>query len=157
MRHHTKDKGDLAVGQVIADLVRHGVQVLLPLSEHLPFDLVAVLLLSGELRRIQVKYASARNGALAITLRNSHADRHGVHTKRIRLDTIDAFAVFCPEANTVYYVRQDEISNGFRAEFSLRLKPAKNGQVRGTRPAANFEGAKRIFGPVAQLDRAMGF
>ncbi len=150
MRHHTKDKGDLAVGQVIADLVRNGVQVLLPISEHLPFDLVAVLPLSGDLCRIQVKYVSLRNGKLGITLRNTHADRHGIHHKRIRLDTIDAIAVFCPEADTVYYVRRDEIPDGCRRELNLRLNPARNGQVRRIRLAANFDGAKRIFGPVAQ-------
>lgn len=157
MRHHTKDKGDLAVGQVIADLVRQGAQVLLPISEHLPFDLVAVSLLSSDLRRIQVKYASARNGTLTINLRNCHSDRRGVHHRRISLDTIDAFAVFCPETNTVYYVRQDEIPDGCRAEFFLRLTAARNGQVRRIRPAVNFEGAMRIFGPVAQMDRARDF
>jgi len=39
--HHTKDKGDLGVVMVIADLVRHGVDVYVPLSEHQPSDLIA--------------------------------------------------------------------------------------------------------------------
>ena len=42
-RHHTKDKGDLAVVKVQADLVEQGASVLLPLTEHAPFDLVATL------------------------------------------------------------------------------------------------------------------
>src|SRR5688572_4944057 len=42
MRHHTKDKGDIGLTSVMADLVRHDIQVALPISEHLPFDLVAV-------------------------------------------------------------------------------------------------------------------
>src|SRR5216683_5100347 len=42
VRHHTKDKGDEGLGQVIADLMTNGVQVAVPLSEHLPFDLIAI-------------------------------------------------------------------------------------------------------------------
>ncbi len=150
MRHHTKDKGDLAVGRVIADLLGHGIQVLLPISEHLPFDLVAVSPSSRELSRVQVKYVSAKKGFMLLGLRSSHADRHGVYNKRISLDEVDAFAVFCPESDTVYYVRRDEIPADLQTRLFLRLKPSRNGQVKRTRPAGNFEGALRIFGPVAQ-------
>lgn len=41
MKHHTKDKGDKGTGNVIADLLSKGIQICLPLSEHLPFDLIA--------------------------------------------------------------------------------------------------------------------
>ena len=151
MRHHTKDKGDLAVAQVIANLMREGIQVCLPISEHLPFDLVAVSPSLKDLRRVQVRYATAnKRGALELVLRRTHADRRGVHTRHILLDEIDAFAIFSPEADAVYYVRRDEIPAGMQSSFVLRLAPAKNGQVAKTRPAGNFEGARRIFGPVAQ-------
>lgn len=150
MRHHTKDKGDLAVGQVIADLLKEGIHVCLPLSEHLPFDLIAVSPSMQDLCRVQVRYAVARNGVVSLALRRTHADRHGVHNKRIRLHEIDAFAIFCPDVRVVYYVRCDEITAGMRSSFALRLRRARNGQVRKTRSAENFEGAWRIFGPVAQ-------
>jgi hypothetical protein len=150
MRHHTKDKGDLAVGKVIADLLSEGIHVCLPLSEHLPFDLVAVSPSMRELSRVQVRYAVARGGAVNIALRRTHADRHGVHNKRLRLHEIDAFAIFCQETRMVYYVRCDEIPAGLRCWFALRLTRARNGQIAKTRSAENFEGARRIFGPVAQ-------
>ncbi len=150
MRHHTKDKGDLAVGEVIADLLRAGIQVCLPLSEHLPFDLVAVSPSMSQLRRVQVKFAAATKGTIEVTLRRTHADRHGVHNRTIRLEEIDAFAVFCPESNAVYYVMRNEIPSEMRSQFALRLVPARNGQVRKVRPAADYEGAQRLFGPVAQ-------
>lgn len=157
MRHHTKDKGDLAVGRVIADLLGQGVQVFLPISEHLPFDLVAASPSLGELRRVQVKYSAAKGGAVRLLLRGSHADRHGVHHSRVRLEDIDTFAVFCPDVGEVYYIRREEIPPGLRTVFLLRLTRAKNGQANKTRPAVNFEGALRIFGPVAQLERARDF
>jgi hypothetical protein len=42
MEHHTKTKGDKGMGFVIADLLSKGIQVALPISEHLPFDLIAM-------------------------------------------------------------------------------------------------------------------
>lgn len=148
MRHHTKDKGDLAVAEVVADLIRHGVQVCLPISEHLPFDLIAISPSMRELRRVQVRYVSAKDGAIRTTLRRTHADRHGVHIRRIKLEEIDAFAIFCPDMDEVYYVLTEELL-GLRREFSLRLTQGRNGQVSRTRPAAGFANAGRIFGPVA--------
>ena len=145
MRHHTKDKGDLAVGQVIADLIGQGIQVCLPISEHLPFDLVAVSSLE-ELARVQVKYVTVKEGVLRLRLQSSHSDRHGTHHSRVRLNAIDAFALFCPESRKVYYIRRDEISVGLRREFTIRLNPTTNGQVKRTRSVVQFEGAERIFG-----------
>lgn len=40
--HHTKDKGDVGLGHVIAVLLENGIQVALPISEHLPFDCIAI-------------------------------------------------------------------------------------------------------------------
>ena len=62
MRHHTKDKGDEGLGQVIADLMTSGVHVAVPLSEHLPFDLVAIDD-GGVMRRVQVRYRASADGA----------------------------------------------------------------------------------------------
>lgn len=157
MRHHTKDKGDVAVGQVIADLLREGVQVCLPISEHLPFDMIAISPSLKDLRRVQVEYATAKQGAVRLRLRRTHADRHGVHSKRVRLEEIEVFAIFCPDTTKVYYVLRDEIPRDIQAQFVLRLVRSKNGQVKYTRPAGDFVGAARIFGPVAQLDRATDF
>ena len=41
MRHHTKDKGDLGVLKAQVSLYEQGYSILLPLTEHAPFDLVA--------------------------------------------------------------------------------------------------------------------
>ena len=110
-----------------------------------------------ELRRVQVKHAVSRYGALMLFLRRLHADRHGIHKSPIQLDEIDVFAIFCPDTNAVYYVLRDEIPSGMRSQFVLRLVRSRNGQVKFTRPAADFVGASRIFGPVAQVDRATHF
>lgn len=156
MRHHTKDKGDLAVGEVIADLLRSGAQVCLPISEHLPFDLIAVSPSVRITRRVQVRYVSAREGALRVELRRTHADRHGVHHRSVNLQEIDCFAIFCPNTDKVYYVLTDEIRSS-RSLFSLRVVASRNGQVENTKPAADFVGAERIFRARSSMDRAEVF
>ena len=78
MRHHTKDKGDEGLGQVIGDLMSNGVQVAVPLSEHLPFDLIAIGE-GGAMRRVQVRYrASADAAHLRCELGGWWADRHAI-------------------------------------------------------------------------------
>ncbi|MGH2360032.1 MAG: group I intron-associated PD-(D/E)XK endonuclease [bacterium] len=139
---------------MIADLLRAGAQVCLPISEHLPFDLIAVSPSMRELRRVQVRYAKAKHGAVMLHLTRTHADRHGIHCRPLRREEIDAFAIFCPDTNAVYYVLRDEIPPHQRRQFFIRLVRSRNGQTKCTRPAADFAGANRIFGPVAQVDRA---
>src|SRR5207248_5022232 len=81
VRHHTKDKGDEGLGQVIADLMTTGIQVAIPLSEHLPFDLIAIGE-DGAMRRVQVRYrASAAARRLRCELISSWADRNGNHKR----------------------------------------------------------------------------
>ena len=59
MAHHTKDKGDLAVGMVVADLLINGYHYAPLISEHMPFDLIAIAPHIGfALRKIQVRYCS---------------------------------------------------------------------------------------------------
>ncbi|MFC1480602.1 group I intron-associated PD-(D/E)XK endonuclease, partial [Candidatus Omnitrophota bacterium] len=40
--HHTKSKADLGLAKVIADLIQKGYVPCIPLSEHQPYDLLAV-------------------------------------------------------------------------------------------------------------------
>ena len=37
----TKDKGDIGLTQIIANLAQHNIKVALPISDHLPFDIIA--------------------------------------------------------------------------------------------------------------------
>jgi hypothetical protein len=104
MQHHTKEKGDLAVAMVIADMKKNGIGLALPISEHMPFDLIAVDFENGcALRKVQVKYATCQNGKIMFNLRASYADRHGSHVKHVDRSTFDAYAIYCRDTDTVYY------------------------------------------------------
>lgn len=121
-RHHTKDKGDLGVAKAYADLVAKGFDVLFPATEHAPFDLVAYA--EGTFHRVQVKYRSARAGAVSVNLRSTWTDRHGVHSSPIDKDGVDLLCIYCPDTDECYYLRLAD----HNASVALRITPAKNGQ-----------------------------
>jgi hypothetical protein len=53
---------------------------------------------------------------------------------------IDEFAVFCPELGSVYLIPIDDVDA--RRYASLRVAPARNGQVKNVRLAAPYEIAR---------------
>jgi hypothetical protein len=123
-RHHTKDKGDLAVVKVQADLVEQGASVLVPLTEHAPFDLVAYL--HERFCRVQVKFRTAKQGTVYVAFRTCWAERHGVHTRPMPREEVDVVAIYCPETGRCYYVDPA----GCGGSVSLRVEPVRNGQVK---------------------------
>lgn len=129
---HTKDKGDLGVAKAYADLVAQGYMVMFPTTEHAPFDLVTYA--NGEFSRIQVKYRSARLGAVYVSFKSTWSDRNGVHTRPIDKHQIDAMCIYCPETDECYYVAPRD----FRKSVTLRITPTRNCQSVGVLHARNF-------------------
>jgi PD-(D/E)XK endonuclease len=131
-RHHTKDKGDLGVAKVHADLASKGFTVLFPATEHAPFDLVAYA--DGEFHRLQVKYRSARSGAVIVKFSSMWADRNGTHTAPMDKSAIDAVCIYCPETDQCYYIRP----SAHGTSITLRIAPSRNGQHVGVLEAEAF-------------------
>lgn len=131
-RHHTKNKGDLGVLAAQLDLVERGWGVLLPLTEHETFDLVAYR--DGRFLRIQVKYRAAVNGTLYVPFSSSWADRHGVHTAPMDKDAVDLICIYCPDTRRCYYIDPKRFSRG----VTLRIAPVRNGQSKGVSLAERF-------------------
>jgi hypothetical protein len=132
--HHTKEKGDLGVAKVIADLTEQGFVCLLPMSEHQDFDLVAYKQ-GGQYIRVQVKYRSARNGVITIPFRTCWSDKHGVHTQRTNKAEIDLFAAYCPETKGCYYFKPDIAES----VVCLRISPTKNNQSKNVKLADDYK------------------
>lgn len=131
--HHTKDKGDLGVLHAQVDLARRGFAVLLPLTEHAPFDLVAYR--DARFYRVQVKYRTAKKGCISVRLATFWADRHGVHTRPVDRDSIDLFCIYCPDTDRCYYVDAPTCP----AQIFLRVEPAKSAQQKRIRWARDYE------------------
>jgi hypothetical protein len=178
--HHTKNKGDLGVLCAQVDLARRGYAVLLPLTEHAPFDLVAYK--DGRFYRVQVKYRTAKNGIVHFRLSTCWADRHGVHTTPVDRDSVDLFCIYCPDTDRCYYVDTATCP----PHVYLRIEPPRSGQQKRIRWAKDHEdipasvlgvlagcsralegppyvrhiAARRrpyVYAPIAQLDRAPDF
>jgi PD-(D/E)XK endonuclease len=125
----------------------NGVQVAIPLSEHLPFDLIAIGE-HGAMRRVQVRYrASADAAQLCCRLGGWWADRHGNHHRAFDASAIDVLALYCPSPITFVYLLADELP---ASHINLRLSKARNGQVKGTRDASHYRDPRRMFGPVGR-------
>lgn len=126
MPHHTKEKGDLAVLKIQADLCEQGFVVCVPLTEHAPFDLV--LYKNGKFTSVQAKYCTPKNGVMLVDLRRSWADRKGNHSSPYLDGEFDALAVYCPDTRLCYYVSWSTCKNV--ETLSLRVAPAKTGANR---------------------------
>ncbi len=151
MAHLTKDKGDLAVAKAIAHLLEHNIHVCLPLSEHLPFDLIAVMPDLTTLKRVQVKYRTLENGYVPVSFRSNYYNSKRIYTVKVDLNQLDAYATFCPETDTVYYLRVDEIPEKSVA-LRMRVSPTRNGQKKGVWLAENYLDPYRIGSYSQTLD-----
>jgi hypothetical protein len=133
MAHHTKDKGDLGVLKAQADLFAQGFHVLLPLTEHAPFDLVAYK--DGRFWRVQVKYRTPKpSGVMTIDFRSCWNDRHGTHMRPMNKQEVDLVCVYCPADDRCYYFNPRR----FRNSVWLRLSPARNGNRKNIHMAIDF-------------------
>ncbi|SEQ89667.1 group I intron-associated PD-(D/E)XK endonuclease [Neolewinella agarilytica] len=133
MYHHTKNKGDVGVGFVIADLMSKGIHVCLPISEHLPFDLIAVYP-EGRLSRLSVKYRSVTKGRIEVGFKSTYSTSKGISVVPIDKYMVDAIAIYCPDTKEVYYVDHHK----FNTSVILRIDPPMNNQTKGVNFARNF-------------------
>lgn len=145
--HPTKIKGDTGLGFIIADLLSKGIQVALPISEHLPFDCIAISS-EGRLSRLSVKYRAVdATGRIDVPLRSVWSNSSGCHTRPYDRSEFDAIAVYCPNTKQCYYVHIQEILG---TRLSLRVTEPK--QKQKTAPlASSFLDVDVIFGEVAEL------
>jgi hypothetical protein len=132
--HHTKNKGDLGVLKVKLDLYLQGFLILVPETEHAPFDLV--IYKDGVYKSVQVKFRNlSRNGVLQIPFRSSYGTSKGVMTKFVNKTMIDIYAVYCPQTDSCYYFDP----KSYNRCISLRVKTSLNNQQQGIWLADDFK------------------
>jgi PD-(D/E)XK endonuclease len=133
--HHTKTKGDLGVLKAIADLCEKGYLVCFPMSEHAPFDLV--IYKSGQFRRVQVKARTINSvGALTVRFDHCYSDSKGVHSKKVDLEEIDLYCIYCLNNNQCYYFDKSTINHD--STISFRVEAPRNNQLANIRFAEDF-------------------
>ncbi|MCL4183238.1 MAG: hypothetical protein KJ011_07300 [Burkholderiaceae bacterium] len=131
---NTKSIGDLGVARTLSRLLESGYAVSLPFGDNLRYDLIID---DGQhLLRVQCKTGRLDSkGSIAFPV-CSCANHRGRGRRDYRGD-IDAFGVYCPDTESVYLVPMS-VLNGCRREARLRVHPARNAQVKGTRMASAF-------------------
>jgi hypothetical protein len=128
-----KARGDLAELMVATDLRRRGFGIAFPYGEDNDFDLI--LIRPDRLERVQVKYAESDGHVVRVKcLSHSLTNGRVRKTKRYTAATIDLLAVYDRTTDRCFYIPAAELGEG-RSILHLRLSRARNGQVRGTRPA----------------------
>jgi hypothetical protein len=140
--HHTKNKGDIGLVHAIADLTDKGWGVLLPVTEHEAFDLVAYR--RDLFVRVQAKYRAMTNGCVAVPFVTCWADRNGVHRLAMDKNVVDLICVYCPDTKQCYYIDPTRYGSGVQ----LRIEEPRNGQGKYVHRATEFTD------PLAQLDKS---
>jgi hypothetical protein len=136
MPHHTRGKGDLGVLKAQIDLYEQGFTILVPLTEHAPFDLAAYR--DGEFRRIQVKYRAVdKFGKIGVKFSTCWTDKHGTHTVLIDKNEVDLYCIYCPDTDECYYLEPAK----FGLNATLRVRTPKNGQAKRVSFAADYRRA----------------
>lgn len=122
-RTDSKDKGDLGVAMVIANLCSQHIKIALPMSEHLPFDLIAINE-QGNLSRVSVKYVKLNNRKrIEVPLRTISSNSKGYNTKHLNHDDVDGFAVFCPDTKVCYFIGKSRYKEN---RTSFIIQPEEN-------------------------------
>jgi hypothetical protein len=122
--------GARAEREVAYALQSCGWDVYLPhLAPHTRIDLIAVR--PGELVRVQCKTSRIQRGVVVF-----HTCSNTGNVRLDYRDQIDAFGVFAPDLGRTFLVPVHEAPTRL---CSLRLGPTANGQVKGTRLAAEYE------------------
>ncbi len=136
IRLNLKGRGDLAELMVATDLLRRGHKIAIPYGEDCDFDLV--LIRGRTLKRVQVKHTRSDGSVINVRC-GSHSLTNGKirRTKHYTAQMIDLLAVYDATSERCYYIPATELGAG-RSTLYLRLRPARNGQRVGTRPAENY-------------------
>jgi len=125
-------KGEVGELKVAADLLERGYEVLEPVSQNCPYDLVTQNLETGEFYTVQVKFAQLEeDGKISTTFQRKSLG--GKENTRKTNEKFDIAAVYCPQLKKCYYIRTEE----FGQSVTLRIESERNRSM--TRWADEFE------------------
>jgi len=124
-----KAKGEKGQKVVIGELAKHDIEVLIPLSDNLPYDLVIDW--QGRLLKCQVKSSDYRpskaSGMVEFSLKTNNWYKKT--SKTYSADEIDVM-LLCDLRDWSVYVLGPKDFDG-RSSFAMRDEAAKNGQKKG--------------------------
>lgn len=117
----TKTKGDLGVVMVLADALKRGYKVAIPVGEDWDYD--SIVLRKGKLERVQVKYTESDGKVIHVKCRSMNNWNIKKYTEKM----IDWLAVYDKTSNECYYISSSFMGEG-RSGMNIRLMKPKNNQ-----------------------------
>lgn len=133
----TKEKGDIGLTKIIADLTENNINVSIPIAEHLKYDIIIEK--DSKMFRVQARYSKAdkNNSYIQVKLKSVWSNKSGSYSVNREKGDYDILAIYCPYTNKCYYLSDEEFDPG--AAINLRLTPpkTKNGGV--IRMAKDYE------------------
>jgi hypothetical protein len=132
---NTKQVGEISEAVFIATALRCGFSVSKPFGDNQPYDLIVD---NGEqLVKVQTKTARLVNGVIVANATRSVGiwKQGGRHREKYG-DSIDMFALYCPQLDKCYLVPAKEFDG---VEIRLRIEPPKNNQQKNVVYADKYE------------------
>jgi hypothetical protein len=117
----TKRKGDLGEAMVMAEVLRRGYKVAIPVGEDWRYDLI--VLRDNHLERLQCKYTESDGKTVVVKCRSTNNWRTVKYTSK----DFDWLAVYDKTTEQCYFIPASRLGEG-RATITLRLEPSRNGQ-----------------------------
>jgi hypothetical protein len=131
----TSGVGEISRLQIIAALARRGKQILLPVGDHLRYDLAIDE--EGIILRIQCKTGRLRKGVVAFaTCSVDSRSKKGTTLRRSYRGEVELFGVYCPDNDKCYLVPVEKVGPN---ECRLRIDSPQNGQKTHITWAKDYE------------------
>jgi hypothetical protein len=114
----TKLKGDIAEIDVQSKALKLGWDVLVPVGDRLPYDLVIVI--NGKFIKIQVKSAwlSKESGVYLVDVRRTKTNRRVMKREKYTNNDFDFAIIYIQDLN-VFYVMPVDVFNSFEGSITL--------------------------------------
>lgn len=129
----SKQKGNIGFTATVLELQKHQFNVFSEIGDLSRIDLIAEK--NNKLVKIQVKYATEKNGTIALYVKKSGPNgyRYTYSNK-----DVDWFAVYCSTNGYIYWVKADKACEN-KVTFNLRISPSKNNQKEQVNNATEFD------------------
>ena len=144
----TDQKGASAEAAIALAAMEVGLLVSRPVTP-VRYDLIFDT--GSDLLRVQCKWARHVRGVIVVACQSHRRSASGVVRRLYSAAEVDAFAAYCADTGTCYFIPFDQVPAS--GSIQLRLTPSRNRQHRGIRWASDYEFAATLVrhGAIAQL------
>ncbi len=130
---HPVDVGQRSEGAIMAELIKRGYGVLMPVGVNQRYDLVIDN--HGRLLTAQCKTGRLRNGVVEFSARSVQSNTRGTRFRNY-VGQVDLFIVYCPANEGLWVIPCDEVPSTC---MYLRVDPPRNRQSKRVRWASEYE------------------